>query len=467
MGLLAIFWACTGRGLVTIWRFLMMSTMDLFERSKSLADYASVRDFLYSLRYHGAKYGLERMERFAAGLGNPQLKVPCIHVAGTNGKGSVSAMLECMLRQAGNRVGLYTSPHLIYQGERIQIDRKITSEEEIVEMTRRLVPVALEVAGGNMADFPSFFEFMTAMAFERFASGNVDVAVYETGLGGRLDATNVVRPLVSVITSISLDHTQILGDSIEAIAAEKAGIIKDGVPVVIGRLPVEAEAVIRRVARERKCPVYSVMERFGADPSGYPETCLKGSFQRINAATATLAAELVAERFRLSLEGIRSSLTQVQWPGRWEVLSVNEGRNRLILDATHNDEGARALRENIAGIEKDTGMKPVVVAGTLGHDRAPSLIGTIAEYAEALYLLSPAQPRALSFEAMKAYVPEWFGGEVLDLPMDQLFAKDRCLMPLKQGQTILVTGSIYLIGEVCEYVRLGAPVHQQSLQDVI
>ena len=154
MGLLAIFWACTGRGLVTIWRFLMMSTMDLFERSKSLADYASVRDFLYSLRYHGAKYGLERMERFAAGLGNPQLKVPCIHVAGTNGKGSVSAMLECMLRQAGHRVGLYTSPHLIYQGERIQIDRKITSEEEIVEMTRRLVPVALEVAGGNMADFP-------------------------------------------------------------------------------------------------------------------------------------------------------------------------------------------------------------------------------------------------------------------------------------------------------------------------
>ena len=444
-----------------------MNTMDPIARSHALTDYASVRDFLYSLRHHGAKYGLERMERFAARLGDPQFKVPCFHVAGTNGKGSVSAMLECILRRAGQRVGLYTSPHLVYQGERIQIDRKITSEDDIAEMTRALVPLAREVAGGDMADFPSFFEFMTAMAFQRFAAERVDVAVYETGLGGRLDATNVVRPLVSIITSISLDHTQILGDSIAAIAAEKAGIIKEGVPVVIGRLPADAEDVVRQVAGSRASPVFSVRERFGEDVAEYPYTCLKGSFQRINAATACLAAELVSGRFGLSDEGIMNSLSHVDWPGRWEVLAVNGGRNRLILDATHNEEGARELRENIAGIEAETGMKPVVVAGTLGHDRAPSLIGTVAEYAEKLYLLSPSQPRALSFDAMKAYVPEWFEGEVLQAPIEEMFAKDQCRMPIKPGQTVLVTGSIYLIGEVCEYVRLGAPVHQQSLQDVI
>ncbi len=234
----------------------------------SPADYPSVQEYLFSLKAQGPKFGIDRMRALVAALGHPELAVPTIHVAGTNGKGSVAAMLEAMFHAAGWRTGLYTSPHLVRLGERVQVDRQILTEAEIVAYVRELAPVAAQLAAANSDEHPSFFEFMTAMAFWQFQRRQCDIGIVEVGMGGRLDATNVVSPQVAVITSIGLDHCDMLGDSLEAIAAEKAGIIKQGCPVVIGRLPAPAERGIRGVAAAQRAPGASRRRRFGGGVAG-------------------------------------------------------------------------------------------------------------------------------------------------------------------------------------------------------
>src|SRR5215207_1132286 len=194
-------------------------------------EYSAVADYLFGLKARGAKFGIDRMRTFAAALNDPQQKTPCVHVAGTNGKGSVAAMLDAILHAAGWRTGLYTSPHLVRLGERVQVERRMLSEQEIVEFARELKPVAERTSATNPEDHPSFFEFMTAMAFLQFARKSCDISVIEVGLGGRLDATNIVMPEVSVITSIGIDHSEFLGTELRQIATEKAGIIKRGRPV--------------------------------------------------------------------------------------------------------------------------------------------------------------------------------------------------------------------------------------------
>ena len=186
----------------------------------SLTDYAAVQDYLFSLKAQGLKFGIDRMRLLAAAIGQPERAVPCVHVAGTNGKGSVSAMLDAIFQEAGLRRGLYTSPHLVRLGERVQVNRQILTEAEIMAYTRELRPIAARLAAtGGVDDHPSFFEFMTAMAFLQFARKGCDVNVIEVGMGGRLDATNIVTPAVSVITSIGLDHCEMLGHTVELIAA--------------------------------------------------------------------------------------------------------------------------------------------------------------------------------------------------------------------------------------------------------
>jgi len=281
--------------------------------------YEAVRAYLYGLKHRGALYGIDRMEVFSEHLGFPHRAYPVVHVAGTNGKGSTCAMLEAIFRRAGYRTGLFTSPHLVHQGERVQVDRRILTREAIVSYTRKLKPVAEAIEAARPGYHPTFFEFMTGMAFLRFAEAEVDVGIIETGLGGRLDATNVVDPELTAITSISLDHTEILGDSLEAIAREKAGIIKPGKPVVLGLLPPEAEAVIRAIAAERGAPVHGIREWFGGE-SAFPPTALPGAYQRRNAAVAAVAAHLLAQsgRFRISEAEIAAGLLSVNWAGRWE-----------------------------------------------------------------------------------------------------------------------------------------------------
>lgn len=429
----------------------------------NFANYAAVQDYLFSLKAAGVRFGIDRMAGFAAALGHPERAVPIVHVAGTNGKGSVAAMVEAILRAAGWRVGLYTSPHLVRLGERVQVNRVALSEAEIAAYTAELQPLADEIGAREADARPSFFEFMTAMAFLQFVRKRCDVAVMEVGMGGRLDATNIVEPEVAVITSIGLDHCEQLGDTEAKIAAEKAGIIKRGRPVVIGRLPAEAERVIRAIAAERAAPVHSVREVFGEDAAHYPRTHLAGVYQRWNAATAALVARTLDARWRLSEAVIARGLGDVRWPGRWE--RVNVGGRTLVLDASHNPEGASVLEENLRQLVDETGRKPVVVTGVLGTARAQPLLQTVARYAKEIHLVVPQQARACSWEELEALVPRDYQGEVRRGSVAEIFPRAGECRVGGPDDVVVVTGSIYLLGEVLARLEPARGANEARLQD--
>lgn len=430
-----------------------------------LTTYEAARDWLYSLKNRGSKYGIDRMIRFAEVLGHPERAYPCIHVAGTNGKGSTCAMLERIFRDQGFKVGLSTSPHLVRQGERIQVNRRILDESEIFAYVKELIPFGEQVAKVDPELHPSFFEFMTAMAFLHFQRQAVDVAVVEVGLGGRLDATNVLLPEVSVITSIGLDHCEILGETRAAIAREKGGIIKPGVPVVAGLLPEDAIVEIERICRERGCVLYRLDKRFGQDLSGLPETNLKGSYQRLNAGLALLMAEVLQARFGLDLDRARESLRRVAWAGRWEERDLQH--RRIVFDVSHNEEGARWLNENLGRlVEESRGEKPDCVMGVMGGYRASSLVPTVARWARSITFVVPAQDRACKFEELERFVPQDFAGEVRRSTIAELFpAKGVCSLDLPTLSPLVITGSIYLIGEIWDRFYEESPLGQGALQD--
>ena len=415
--------------------------------------YAEVAARLIARRAEGPRFGIDRMRLLAAALGHPERIVPCLHVAGTNGKGSVSAMLDAILRAAGWRTGLYTSPHLVHLGERVQVDRHALTAEEIGAYVAELDPIVARLGAADAADTPAFFELMTAMAFLQFARKACDVSVIEVGLGGRLDATNVVTPEVAVITSIAMDHCEILGDTLGRIAAEKAGIIKPGRPLVVGRVPAEAEEVIARLAAERGAPVRWVRRVYGEDLAAYPRTSLEGDYQRWNAATATLAAEALDARWRISPAVIRAGLTAVDWPGRWQ--RTRAGGRLVILDSSHNPEGAAVLSSNLAQLVAETGQRPLVITGILGTVRARPLLAAIAEHAAEIVLVPPDQPRACSVEELRALIPAAFTGPVRGGRVAALFPEPgRCTAGAPDG-VVVVTGSLYLLGEVLTRFRPG------------
>jgi len=416
-----------------------------------LADYVAVQDYLFSLKAQGLKFGIDRMRLLAAALGHPERAVPCVHIAGTNGKGSVAAMVDAILAEAGLRRGLYTSPHLVRLGERVQVDRRLLGEAEIMAFARELRPVAARLAAeGGADDHPSFFEFMTAMAFLQFARKACDVNVIEVGLGGRLDATNIVTPMVSVIASIGLDHCEMLGDTVELIAAEKAGIIKPGVPVVMGRVLPAVEKVIRAKAAACNARVVSVAEEFGEDLSAYPATNLEGDYQRWNAASATLVARELAGRWpKLTPEAVARGLTRVDWPGRWQ--RVRLGGRLVVLDASHNPDGAQVLETSLARLKAETGRAPVVVTGVLGAVRARPLLETISHTAREIHFVVPQQGRACAYEELEALLPAAYaarGGRVVRSTVEKIFPdRDTCTAG-GPDDVVVVTGSIYLLGEV-------------------
>lgn len=461
--------------------------------------YREAVEKLQALRNHGSRFGIDRMAELDTRLGSPSRKFPAIHVAGTNGKGSVSAMIEAIQRAHGRTTGLYTSPHLVRLGERVQVNRRPLPEKAILAFCEELFPVAEELGQRDAELYPSFFEFMTAMAFLSFARQPVDVGVIEVGLGGRLDATNILKtPVVTVITSIGLDHTDMLGDTIEKIAAEKAGILKPGVPLALGLVPPGAEAVIRARAAEVGAPVHAVAERFqisgwrGVAPSGarygfqeefaaaYPETNLAGEHQRANAALALLACELaggfsagretcsrasvdfpavgpqqacgttaISDAITLPIDEVtaRRALTHVDWAARWQSFPLPDER-RLILDVAHNEEGARALESNLEKLVRETGRKPVVVTGVLGLDRAKPLFEVFAKYAGELILVRPDQERACSLDELAACVPAGYTGAVRRSAVAGLFPEKGVCAVGAPGETIVVAGSVYLAGEV-------------------
>ena len=348
-------------------------------------NYAEAIQFLYGLQMFGANFGLDTTRRLAALAGDPQDKLRFIHVAGTNGKGSTCAMLESIYRAAGSRVGLFTSPHLVSFRERIQVNRELISQADVARLVAELergsvtrstsenpttsnLPDALvgaKCCGSQSrapADgcdaCPTFFEFITVLALKFFAEQKCDLVIWETGLGGRLDATNIVTPLASVITNIALDHTQWLGDTLEKIAAEKAGIIKPGVPVITAAHEPEVLRVIERVAREKNAPLTKINFRegrrvavpnqneFGSltrQPSQIENLPLPGEHQKQNAALAVATVEALQKQIPVSAEKIREGLATVNWPGRLQLVT-RPGGQKILLDGAHNVAGAEALR---------------------------------------------------------------------------------------------------------------------------
>lgn len=442
----------------------MLSAL-LFSKKKMTT--AEKIERLCALRNHGSKFGIDRMRLLAKAIGEPQNDVPLIHLAGTNGKGSTAAMLESILRAHGLRVGLYTSPHLLKLGERIQIDRVPLSDEEICAETESLRAAAAQFGKEGDEDYPSFFEFMTATAFRRFARERCGAAVIETGLGGRLDATNIVVPVVSVITSVGLDHTEMLGGTLREIAREKAGIIKPGVPAVIGFLPEDAEEEIRAVARERGSRVVSVREAFCNENSDtpLPETNLFGEHQRGNAAAALLAAEIFFAKTEKKFDAAlaRNALKNVVWRARWEKIPLADGRT-LILDVAHNAEGAAAIGRSLDALARATGKRPQIVTGVLGVERARPLISVFSKYASALHFVRPQQERACSFAEMKSCVPADFRGKISETSVPALFPqKNVCALKTPDGEPLVVAGSCYLAGEVL--AALAGTRAESNLQD--
>ena len=409
-------------------------------------DFGELQRFLFDLRNAGSKFSLERIRKISQALGNPEKKYPKIHIAGTNGKGSTCAMLESICRESGMKTGMYTSPHLLYLGERIQINRVPVGKTRLMELLGRVLKVCdCLFSRADMADYPSFFEVMTAAAFLHFAEEKVDVGIIEVGLGGRLDSTNIITPNISVITTIGLDHTQYLGNTIAEIAAEKAGIIKKSVPVVVGFLPEEAFAAIESAVRRANTRLYSAGDFF-KDESEMPKCALEGAYQRRNAAVASLCARVLASGggpFEGLEAFISTGLERVSWAARWQKIPLKNNAT-LILDASHNPEGAEALRENLQAL-KESGIAPIVTVGVLGRERAKALLSVIAEYAKKIVFLVPDQPRALSFEELEALTPK--GVPTMRAKVQNVYSNGKCLVA-EDGDVVVSTGSIYLAGEV-------------------
>jgi dihydrofolate synthase/folylpolyglutamate synthase len=407
----------------------------------------SVR-YLYALGNElkiGTKFGLERMQMLVRALGNPDKGQRFVHIAGTNGKGSTCAMIANALRHSGLRTGLYTSPHLIEPTERIQIDGEPVSERQFAAAFETVHGCAENLLKEDRLDaHPSYFETVTAMALYLFRE-RCDIAVMEVGLGGRLDATNVISPELCAITPVSFDHEAFLGNTVELIAAEKAGILKPGVPAVISRQHPLAECVIRARAEELNCPLsraedISVSEvRAGAHKSkfvidGEQYTCaLPGRHQIDNAVTAILACR----KLGIDTSAIQAGLADARWPGRLELISQNPD---FILDGAHNPAGAAALanymREFFAG-------RPVwVVYGAMRDKAIEEITDQLFPLTERLILTAPNFPRALRPEAILEMSPH--PNAIITRTVSEAIDVARTA---PAGTAVFFTGSLYLAGE--------------------
>jgi len=386
---------------------------------------------LAALRRYGMRPGLESIRALLAAVGNPERALAVVHVGGTNGKGSTAAMIEAGLRAAGKRTGLYTSPHLLRFTERIAIDGREIDRARVAELAARVLAVAGE---------HTFFDVATAMALLAFAEARVDVAVLEVGLGGRLDSTNVIeRPLAAVVSSVGRDHTDVLGETLPLIAREKAGIWKRGVPALFA---CEDEAAARVLDEEAERAGATPIERFGRDfdDAALPALALGGAHQRRNAALARRALELVGVDGRAIAEG----LANVRWPGRLERLSAN-----VLVDAAHNEEGARALAA--AWPAGDW----TLVVGVVADKDARAIVAPLVARASRVIVTAPPSLRALPPAELAKLVP---GATV---------APDLATaLALADGEKVVVAGSIFLVGEARRLV-LGEAADGTTVQDPV
>ncbi len=419
--------------------------------------YQDTINFLYNLQKYGIKFGLENTHRLMGLMDNPHLKFKSIHIAGTNGKGSVSAMLASVLQEAGYKVGLYTSPHLINFTERIRINGKEISEDKVIELTDEIRSrlSAADIADCRDREFtPTFFEFTTTIAFTCFAEENIDIAVIETGMGGRLDSTNLLKPLISVITPIDYDHKEFLGNDISAIANEKAGIIKDGGVVVSSPQNEEALKIIRDVSQNKKAELFLV----GRECSVREDACfidgcrfdyhgikedfkdielpLAGRHQIQNAATALLAIE--ALKLKVNESAIRNGLRKTKWPGRLEIVFREP---MIILDGAHNPAAARRLKEFLTEFSND--KKIILLLGILADKDITGIISELSAIADKVILTKPEYYRASDPERIKGLIKEHSAVIINNIPDAIMHAKE-IAMP---DDIICITGSLFTVGE--------------------
>ena len=405
--------------------------------------YAGAIQFLYGLQLFGANFGLENTRRLAALAGNPQDKLRFIHVAGTNGKGSTCAMLESIYRAAGLRVGLFTSPHLVSFRERIQVNRRLISEPQLVRLIEKLRPLLGRFPPDNHL---TLFEVVTVMALKFFADQKCDLVIWETGLGGRLDATNIVTPLASVITNIGLDHQQWLGDTPAKIAAEKAGIIKPGVPVVTATVAPEARSVIKKTARAKNAPL-QIVTAWTSRPgrSQLPAPPWLGDHQKTNAAVALATVAVLQRIIPVTEKQIRAGLALAKWPGRLQLIPKKSG-GKILLDGAHNPDGADALARTL---RKSFKFRRTLILGVLEDKNWRQICRTLAPLAVRILTVPVASERTASAAALAAACrPANARAEIIACSsLTEALEKSRA------DVFVIVTGSLYLVGEALE--RLG------------
>lgn len=441
--------------------------------------YQKTLEYLYSfvdyslsrgLRNMAEKFDLDRMRRFLEFLGNPERAYPIIHVAGTKGKGSVCALCASALEAGGYRVGLYTSPHLQDYTERIQINGAPIPREELIKLVDEIRPFL------DQGTEITTFEITTALALLYFARQKVTAAVLEVGLGGRLDATNAVQPNVTVITSISYDHTQVLGDTLAEIAAEKGGIIKRGVPVIIAPQQEEARAVFEKIAARQNARLIQIGRDFQfkgienslegqtlqvwdtTQPSSQPvqlQIPLLGDHQLENTATAYAALRVANEHgLPLSVESIQKGFKDVDWPGRFEVLRRDPP---VVVDAAHNRDSARRLMLTLKTYFKDW---PVVLVFGASEDKDISgMLAELMQNVDQMIFTRSYHPRAIEPESLVALV-QGYGKSAVVVPAVE-DALERALEVAGEDKLVLITGSIFIAagGRHSWYNRSAHPLH--------
>lgn len=415
-----------------------------------MTDYQRTLDWLYALEAaKGMDFKLERVALALQRLGDPQRAWPALHVAGTNGKGSVAAMLDACLAAAGYRVGRYTSPHLVELGERVTVGGRPVDHATLVGLAEEVRDASLARGIGL-----TFFELLTVMAFLHFRRAAVDVAVVEVGLGGRLDATNVVDPLVAVITTIGLDHTQWLGSRLEQIAAEKGGIIKPGRPVVLGRLAAAPAAVLERLAAARGAPVVAAgrdyrlaggeqadFEGLGWRLSGL-EIGLRGAHQRDNAGVAVATLATVRDALPVGEAALRHGLATVRWPGRLEVL---DGSPPVIVDGAHNADGVAAL---LAELPRLSDGRPIhLLFAVMGDKDWPAMASALGGACRSAVVTEVLVPRGAPAAAVAAAFPDGCPATAEpDLDRAWALVRERA----GGGGVVLVAGSLFLVGALSD-----------------
>ena len=380
------------------------------------------------------KLGLENMTLLCHELGNPQQKFPSVHIAGTNGKGSTTAMVGSMLRAAGYNVGVYTSPHLVDFRERITING--------ARIDKRFVVSFIEVNRSYISRRKiTFFELMTAMAFAYFAKRKTDIAVIEVGLGGRLDATNIIAPLVSAITGISRDHMNVLGATLEAIAAEKAGIIKPGVPLILAKQPQAVRRVIKKIAKQRHAPVMKLAP--AQEVSRYSHKLpLSGRHQRENLAVALSIVEALQSRgYSVSKPAINKGIQFVNWPGRFQRLQTSSGAT-IVLDVAHNEGGLAALYNTFRS--EYPNRKAWIVMGFVRDKRLGLPLTQFHKIALSIHITRLPTKRSADPSDIAA---EFGSREKIRTCATCKTAFRAAFSSAKSGDLILIMGSHYLVGE--------------------